>query len=264
MDLQTARRLNDLNTAFYAHAYASFDATRQAPWPGWERVHDAMRTQGMPEGERELRVLDLACGNLRFARFLADRYPRLRVWGVDNCAPLALASVPHNSCDVSVQDLDITGALFDNRDLASEIEAPPCDLSVCFGFLHHVAMPCHRLQVVRALVRHTCPGGLVAVSLWQLEKSPRILAKAQPLDDPGDYLLGWQNDPGAQRYCHSFSEDEVDELAKASSHATEIARYSADGKSGDLNRYLVLQVHTDAQPHCRTTQLDPVPFARKP
>ncbi len=247
MDLQTARQLNDKNTAFYARVHASFDATRQSPWPGWERVRDAMRAHCMPEGERELRVLDLACGNLRFARFLADGYPRLRVWGIDNCEPLALAHIPGNPSDVRVQNLDITGTLLDGHDLASEIKAPPCDLSVCFGFLHHVAMPCHRLQVVRALVQHTRPGGLVAISLWQLERSPRILAKAQPLDDAGDYLLGWQNDEGAQRYCHSFSEDEVDELAKASSHATEIARYSADGKSGNLNRYLVLRVNRCAK-----------------
>ena len=249
MDLQTARRLNDLNTAFYAHAYASFDATRQAPWPGWERVRDAMRTQGIPQEGHGLRVLDLACGNLRFARFLAGDYPRLRVWGVDNCAPLALANAPSGACDVRIQDLDIAGTLLDGHDLTSKIEAPPCDLSVCFGFLHHVAMPSHRLQVVRALVQHTRPGGLVAMSLWQLERSPRILAKAQPLGEAGDYLLGWQNDPDAQRYCHSFSEDEVDELAAASGQAAEIARYSADGKSGDLNRYLVLRVNRSDKPN---------------
>lgn len=96
----------------------------------------------------------------------------------------------------------------------------------------------------------------------------------------GDYLLGWQDDPSIFRYCHSFDEAEVDALAAAAAAAgtpdaaaaaapsttsttgaaaaaprvvddagphpappaaREVARFSADGKPGNLNRYLVLR-----------------------
>ena len=100
------------------------------------------------------------------------------------------------------------------------------------------------MQALRSLMDHTRPGGYVALSLWQFERDPRIAAKAQPVPDGdrGDYLLGWQGTAGLQRFCHSFSEEEVDELSvSVAPDAREVARYSADGKSGDLNRYIVLE-----------------------
>ena len=37
-DSDTLRRLNALTTDFYAQKAASFSATRQAPWDGWDRA----------------------------------------------------------------------------------------------------------------------------------------------------------------------------------------------------------------------------------
>ncbi|MBO7673689.1 MAG: class I SAM-dependent methyltransferase [Atopobiaceae bacterium] len=233
MDLQTARRMSDLTTSFYAQVSASFSATRQAPWPGWQRVaNHAWGHEGNAAS-----VLDLACGNLRFARFAQSRCPDVRVWAVDNCDDL-LRTGPN----VRYQHLDIAHVLLDEVDLARAIKAPACDLCVCFGFMHHVPLPQHRAAVVRALVDHAAPGGIVAISFWQFERDARIMAKAQPLSDPGDYLLGWQDRRDVRRYCHSFGEDEIDLLAQAVAAQTqEVERFSADGKTGDLNRYLILR-----------------------
>ena len=61
--------------------------------------------------------------------------------------------------------------------------------------------------------------------------------------DAGDRLLGWRDEPGAYRYCHSFTDGEIDALAASVGHAvTEVARFRADGRDGALNSYLVLQV----------------------
>ena len=49
---------------------------------------------------------------------------------------------------------------------------------------------------------------------------------------------------GLWRYCHHFEELEIDALVAAAcegSKAREVARFSADGKSGAMNRYVVLQ-----------------------
>lgn len=60
--------------------------------------------------------------------------------------------------------------------------------------------------------------------------------------ETGDYLLGWKNLPGQYRYCHHFSDAEIDRLiAELAPHASVIASFSADGKTGDLNRYVVLR-----------------------
>ena len=247
MELETARALSALTTDFYQRVSASFGATRQAPWPGWERVLEATGAGDLPT----LRVIDLACGNLRFERFLAERVPNVQAWVFDACDALMEEGVvalgeTDAPCELHVRHLDVAEALFADDDLSRRIDVPPADLSVCFGFMHHVALPAHRTAVLRALVAATRPGGHVAVSLWQLERSPRLMAKALPVPDgdSGDYLLGWQDEQAAQRYCHSFSEDEVDELVQSvAPQAEEVARFSADGRTGDLNRYLVLRRH---------------------
>ena len=68
------------------------------------------------------------------------------------------------------------------------------------------------------------------------------LNSAQQFNE-GDYLLGWRNTPGAYRYCHSFSDEEIDFLAASVADRAECsARFRADGRTGSLNEYLVLQV----------------------
>lgn len=250
MDIATAQRLNDLTQDFYRSVSESFSATRQAPWKGWERVRE-LAVELLPENPR---VLDLACGNLRFESYLAPSLNGMQTWAVDNNAQLASygtfgesggqeAHGAHISQEsIHFQQLDMVQTLLDGNDLFAAIQAPACNMAVCFGFMHHVALPQHRAEILRALVDHTRPGGLVVVSLWQFEHDERLHAKATPLQDAGDYLLGWQGRSDVQRYCHSFSSSEVDELvASLGNTALEVERYQADGKTGDLNCYLVLR-----------------------
>ncbi len=144
--------------------------------------------------------------------------------------------------------------------LASPLPPEPVDLAVSFGFLHHLPLPEQRATLLRALVDACAPGGVVAVSFWQPSHSPKLLAKAQRTTasacaerrlqglGPRDYLLGWQGRSDVLRYVHDFSEAEIDELAAAvADHAVELARFSADGATGDLNRYLVLRRTDSAQ-----------------
>ena len=270
MDESTARELTRLTGEFYAATSASFSATRSSAWPGWMRVlaeaglaghtTDSQRRVGSP------RVLDLACGNLRFERFLAeelaggaeqgcmdDHEAVAEAYAFDSCDDLARGqSVP--TVRVHYRHLDIVEALWSGGDLAAQLATPPCDLCVCFGFMHHLPFAEQRVRVLRALVDSARPGGVVAVSFWQLSRSARLLAKARATTeravaeqglrglDEGDYLLGWQDRDDVLRYCHDFCETEVDELAAAvASAAREVARFSADGASGDLNRYLLLR-----------------------
>lgn len=255
MQEATARELARLTSAFYAQVSDSFSATRQAPWPGWETVLDlARRRMGMP---RQLRVVDVACGNLRFERHLAGELAkddiRLQVCAYDSCDDLVLAE-PVEGAQVSYRHLDLAEALFAGEDLAAQFARDQGQLVVCFGFMHHLALPEHRARLLEALVAAAAPGGLVAVSFWQLSRSDRLLAKAQattakmlpvlgigPLDE-GDYLLGWQRRTDVLRYCHDFSEAQIDELvASVAPVAREVARFSADGATGNLNRYVVLE-----------------------
>ena len=274
----TAHALCDITSAFYRAHAASFSSTRQAPWAGWARVLEC----ALPDGgarPRTLRVFDLACGNLRFGRFAAERFPEAAVdlFAVDNCDELACgegaarldpqradarlrpsdaeaARARGGSLRVSYQSLDVAAALFEEGRLSRMLDAPACDLCVSFGFMHHLPLPAQRAEALSALVDRARPGGTVAVSFWRFLSDPGLVAKARestaracaelglPKLDAGDCVLGWQGEPGAWRYCHSFSEEEVEALAAGVAQRAEaVARFSADGRNGALNEYLVLR-----------------------
>lgn len=141
------------------------------------------------------------------------------------------------------------------------------DAAVSFGFFHHIPSADLRERALRALVGAVRPGGVVIASLWRFLDDERLAAKAARshpdalaalapavrqdlgLDlaaqlEEGDRFLGWQGASGLWRYCHSFSEEEIDRLADAVADvACEVARFRSDGKSGRLNAYLIVRKH---------------------
>ncbi len=61
--------------------------------------------------------------------------------------------------------------------------------------------------------------------------------------DPGDYLLGWQNEPQLARYCHHFTDDEEHTLIDTlSDQAKLLDRFRSDGKNNMSNSYLIFRV----------------------
>ena len=283
MDTKTAEILCKTTADFYRAQAASFSATRTAPWHGWVRCVDAMTkalgvmrrgvlssahaqfSAGEGSGcggvlsadSSALSVFDLACGNLRFERYLEEALlgANLRVHAVDSCDEL-VASADGLSAPVTYESSDIVGGLIEGLPLSRLHHAPQSDMAVSFGFLHHVPGEELRVRVLEGLVDAVRPGGCVAVSLWQFMNNPALAAKAEvahaqackALDitpdalDEGDYLLGWKNVEGTWRYCHHFSDEEVDRLVAAvSDRARLIDAFEADGRTGAMNRYVVLQ-----------------------
>lgn len=284
MDATTIDFLRQVNNVFYARCAPSFSASRNASWVGWRSCLEAVqdcgavrlcdgpdvhlydRAAAQPGAIRKgasVRVLDVACGNMRFAAFLREelRGRHIDYFAVDDCAGL----VPHLPEDEGFspcfQNLDIIGELAVGVGLAHAIDAEPCDLVGCFGFFHHVPSFELRVRLIDALLQKTASGGVVCASFWQFMGDEKFVKKAEAwnskakselasagLDasqlEAGDYFLGWQNEPGLWRYCHDFEELEIDALVAAAckgGKAREVARFSADGKSGAMNRYVVLQ-----------------------
>ena len=268
MERAFAQGLIELNNRFYRLNAPSFSRTRQAPWPGWERALEVAgehlgHSQGDPD--RPLRVFDLACGNLRFEAFLAEETDRpLELYGVDSCDELAFDESGHadSVTGFMYRKLDVLEALMDKSRGGAALlaDVPTADLSVCFGFMHHVPGVELREDVLRMLLARTRAGGVAVVSFWAFAEDPRLARKAveataraaeePPFEgflpyalEPGDYLLDWQGS-SPYRYCHSFDETEVSRLAEAvSGDADEVGRFSADGRAGNLNRYLILRRH---------------------
>ncbi len=247
------------------------------------------------------RILDVACGNVRFKSFLEGALPNA-TWdyrAVDACEQLvgAPAGVAFMPCDIVATLIEgralpfapsgsegagtapasgePTGVAFvpagsagDAREDAPREDAvrksagsegANADLTVCFGFFHHVPGCAARERLLRALCAATVPGGLVAVSLWRFMDEPGLAKKAHESHeaalrhfaeqglclnlDANDYLLGWQQAQGVFRYCHHFADEEVMALAASVSNVAQLADcFHADGRTGDLNEYLVFRV----------------------
>ena len=251
----TAEQLSHVTSEFYTQHAQSFSATRQMPWQGWRQCLDAMPQLLAVEKPS---VLDVGCGNLRFARFLCDEAGIVPAtyFAVDNCKPLVESgNTGAYVSELAYIELDVIKSLLDNT-LSSELTVPACDLVVAFGFLHHVPGAEKRLQLLRTLLEKAKPGGYVCVSFWQFMNSQKLAAKAQEATVQGlraldidaseleerDYLIGWQDKADTWRYCHHFSQKELDELlASLGSDVQICAQFSADGKDNDLNRYVILQ-----------------------
>ena len=237
--MMTALKLNELNQKFYTDNAPSFAATRTAPWAGWERL---LGKTSVPTA-----LLDVAGGNLRFERFLESIYPGAvpRFYCLDFCPDL----VPHNF-EVDYQNIDLVDMLVRGESVVEAMRAPQCDLVVSFGFMHHIPGIEARRRLMEALCAKTVSDGYLCVSLWRFMDEKRIAEKArrsteralENLDlklDKGDYLLGWQDTKESWRYCHSFSDEEIDDLREILSVGFDVVdEYRADGKSGRANTYL--------------------------
>lgn len=260
MTPEVARRMDCLNESFYRDNARSFDQTRQTAWPGWERCLCIGHTTGALPRYGGVRVLDVASGNLRFARYLAERLPGARVsyHGIDSCPELARDVRLPEGWEVTLQELDVVDALLGegpDEGLGARLKGGAADLVACFGFFHHVPTTEARRRLLQELLSYTRTGGLCCVSLWRPMSDRRIARRARESTraglrslglsekelDKGDYLLGWQGRPDTWRYCHHFDEEEIDGLVRAAQGTAELtARFCADGKAGDLNSYLVL------------------------
>ena len=251
MNRTTVERLNRLNLEFYSLRSAEFSRTRGAPWGGWGRVVEAALAGR--SGER-LSVVDVGCGNGRFATYLHERAPAFDYVGVDSSAELleiasrSLELLP--GVDHELLDLDLTHELPSAR-----LCDRAFDLIVAFGLLHHIPGSTTRRDLLSDLRRLLSPTGVIALGFWQFADHERFRRRLihwadynrrtdHPVDldqlEPGDHLLAWGDDPPALRYCHHADPAEVASLQEAAGLSPS-ETYTADGAPGTLNLYTLFR-----------------------
>ncbi len=253
MDAKTALALNALNRSFYGELAEDFSVTREAPWPGWLRLLSAIENH-YPTADLE--VLDVGCGNGRFAKFLAENLPRrrkrLRYLGIDASPEMleraGAVALPFASTEYRLWD-------FVETPLQEGLLARDFSLTVLFGLLHHVPGEKRRRALVQAAAQGLRPGGLLSFTCWQFERIERLRKKAisweefnltaeLPIDvgelERGDRLLPWGDSDRVVRYCHFADEDETAKLVQGLPLEL-VETYSADGREGNLNRYFIFR-----------------------
>jgi SAM-dependent methyltransferase len=259
MDPRTRNQLRALSDAFYrAHADA-FDASRgQHAWPGWQRLLEWLPSEPARNNTSELplTILDIGCGNARFAHFVENTGRRFHYIGVDANADLLAAGRERlkrnegNPCQLIEQDF-----LASDRP-GEALPTGPFDLIAIMGVVHHVPGHDWRLRLLQAAADRLTNGGILALAAWQFADRTRFARRRVAWSDlgpvhgeevntahleEGDLLLRFGDDPTRPpRYCHQVSGAEFESWPDRLG-LTVLADYRADGAQGDLNRYWILQ-----------------------
>lgn len=246
MNRATQLALSRLNQRFYASIAADWQHKRKYAWPGFARISE--RCLAAAGGEMQ-RVLDVGCGDGRFAQYLHDRHHALDLayLGVDN-SPALLQAAARRQLAPTFR--------FEHADLVSELlQRGSFELIVVLGVLHHIPGRAQRSDFLRALAEQLRPAGHLVFTVWRLDEDPRFASRqvtletynrsaTEPIDpaqlEPGDSLLRWGAQTETPRYCHFPDDAELAALIAATG-LTICERYRADGHLNRMNEYVVLR-----------------------
>ena len=225
MNQGAIKRLNQINRNFYRATAAEFNATR------------LLKAIELPIES----VLDLGCGNGRFALFLAARQPQpFRYIGIDS-SPDLLTYARRQLAAASIVD----SALIESDIVLGALPRCSAQLVALFGLIHHMPGFARRRMLLASVAERVSPGGYLALACWRFYEQERFRRRIVPWGgditvEKHDYLLDWRRGERALRYCHYVDDDEHAQLVAATGLAV-IADYRADGAAGALNRYTILQ-----------------------
>lgn len=247
------QRLLELNRDFYAQVAEPFDATRQQATPGlaailpyFEEKPKDLPGFGKAGRSARLTVLDVGCGNGRFARLLDAQGIVCDYTGVDGSADL-LQLAEASTGDLANVSCNFVRGDLSNPAWAANLGDNRWNRLLCAATIQHLPGYDLRLRVTRDFAQ-LCNGTIV-LSFWQFLSSERFrnrlidwssIGLATADVDGGDALLPWKQGVEAIRYVHQVDEDELQRLAGDAGLAIRHT-FRADGKEGNLNLYAILQ-----------------------
>ncbi len=240
MNQQTISQLNAINQNFYTSVGKEFDETRQQPWEGWNQL-----LQYFPK-KSDLKILDIGCGNGRFAQFLIQK-PDLNVEeyiGIDNNQfLLKQAKNTVQNKNFTFKEIDIVEGNF------SFLNEKKFDLIVLFGVLHHIPSFELRKSLFEKVSEYLAPGGVFIFSAWQFLSIPALKQRLVQWEmfpqiefdqlEQNDFLVDWRRGTNAYRYCHFVNEKEIQKLLPL--HLMKVRQFYADGKNERSNLYSVVK-----------------------
>jgi len=234
--------LIELNKLFYLNNASAFHKTRQHPWNGWTELLPLLPQQSHL-------TVDIGCGNGRWLQFLKDNEILSKtVIGIDIDA-FMLSQARNVFSREAAYSFFQADCVNDLRTTFTQLLKSPVSILTSFGLWHHIPSFDLRLANLTLMAESLEESGVGCISLWQFANDPayqhKLISPDQAMAnyglevtdfDDGDYFLGWQHESEALRYCHSFSDAEIETMQNSLSMPSRIVIGSGNDRT---NRYLV-------------------------
>jgi tRNA (uracil-5-)-methyltransferase TRM9 len=262
-------KLNQLNKNFYQNVADDFSDSRQYFWQGWQKIPYFLKKN--IKSSKKIQILDIACGNARFAQFLKEQNLNFHYLGLDNSVKLlkiAQEKIDSGKINGQVINFDLIANYLKNKKINWPVDQK-FDLIVAFGLSHHLPSFELRLEFFQSLNNLLADDGLLIISNWQfandqrfqknilnwqkIKKNSKInifqkikLKKLLKNLENNDYLLDWRKKEKTStkkeliRYCHYLDNQTSNNLFKKAGFQI-LDQFLADGKSQQLNNYFVLK-----------------------
>lgn len=240
MNSKLRHEIIKLNNDFYKKTAAEFSATRQYPWKGWFKLIPILHSLPAQAGsiQHPKSILDLGCGNGRFASFLIEHMTShtFEYIGIDSSEILL------NFAKLKIKNLKFK-VNFKETDIFDIVSLPKdkFDIVVGFGITHHIPGSEFRKEWFKAVSKIINKDGLLILSFWKPDESKLLSEKLDGFEE-GDYLMGWDKTE-AKRYVHIYSNEELTEIMTILQikGLKLIEIYIDDKKGKSYNEYLVFQ-----------------------
>jgi tRNA (uracil-5-)-methyltransferase TRM9 len=250
MNRKTILSLNLLNRDFYENTGHIWNPDPYYFWEGWELfLEDLNIFNG-----KNIKVLDLGCGNGRFANFLEARKEVIKAdfeyLGLD-FAPDKIGEMKlPNWAKIQKMDLIEKGLEVQEK----------FDLVLAFGLFHHIPSQSLRQRLFEQIAKVMKQESLFIFTTWQYLDLLRLQKRVidlnttygqQVLDkfgidkdelEEGDNILDWVKKVHTFRYAHYFELEEIKNyLDKA--RLNFIRDFRCDDRDGKRNRYYITKPH---------------------
>jgi len=247
MQAQIIEKLESINQEFYQKFAHSFASTRRRLQPVVSRLLNGISKSG--------NWLDIGCGNGTLAIAWANQGRKGFYLGLDFSQ--ALLDEARQALDLCTDSMDMKFEFrlvdINRTDWLRDLSGITWDGIMLFAVLHHIPGSQQRQQLCMQIRELLPPGNLLYISVWQLQNSPRLMARIKPWQsigiqetdvEAGDVLMDWRAKvPGeesheALRYVHIFNEEELQALAGKANFSV-INTFHSDGKEGNLGLYQI-------------------------